>query len=73
MEKLNELIDDALETFDIKRSLSAKGNPYDNAVTEATFKLFKTEFMVCLAILVQSSTNLLPLKKLFSLVLTFHF
>lgn len=41
----NELIDNALETFDIKRSLSAKGNPYDNAVAKATFKLFKTEFI----------------------------
>lgn len=39
----NVLIDKALETFDIKRSLSMKGNPYDNAVAEATFKLFKTE------------------------------
>lgn len=40
----NELIDETLETFEIKRSLSMKGNPYDNAVAEATFKLFKTEF-----------------------------
>lgn len=40
----NELIDKALDTFDIERSLSTKGNPYDNAVAEATFKLFKTEF-----------------------------
>jgi len=41
----NKLIDDALETFKIKRSLSMKGCPYDNAVAEATFKLFKTEFV----------------------------
>lgn len=40
----NRLIDEVLETFNIKRSLSAKGCPYDNAVAEATFKLFKTEF-----------------------------
>nr|WP_232025830.1 IS3 family transposase [Kurthia zopfii] len=40
----NKLIDDALETFNIQRSLSMKGCPYDNAVAEATFKVFKTEF-----------------------------
>jgi len=41
----NELIEKTLETFNIKRSLSMKGNPYDNAVAEATFKLFKTELI----------------------------
>lgn len=41
----NKLISDALETFGIQRSLSNKGCPYDNAVAEATFKIFKTEFM----------------------------
>ncbi len=41
----NKLIDEALETFGIKRSLSMKGCPYDNAVTEATFKIIKTEFI----------------------------
>ena len=41
----NKLIDDALATFDIKRSLSMKGCPYDNAVAEATFKIIKTEFV----------------------------
>ena len=40
----NKLIDELLKTFGIKRSLSAKGSPYDNAVAEATFKIFKTEF-----------------------------
>ena len=40
----NELIDDALETFGIQRSLSMKGCPYDNAVAEAMFKVVKTEF-----------------------------
>ncbi len=40
----NQLIDQALETFGIQRSLSEKGTPYDNAVTEATFKTIKTEF-----------------------------
>lgn len=29
------LIENALQTFGIKRSLSMKGNPYDNAVGEA--------------------------------------
>src|SRR5699024_8601764 len=41
----NELIDDALEGFGIERSLSEKGNPYDNAVAEAMFKTIKTEFV----------------------------
>lgn len=41
----NKLIDDALEAFGIKRSLSMKGCPYDNAVAEATFKIMKTEFV----------------------------
>ncbi len=40
----NTLIDEALKTFDINRSLSKKGCPYDNAVAEATFKIIKTEF-----------------------------
>ena len=40
----NEIIDDMLETFNIKRSLSAKGTPLDNAVAEATYKIIKTEF-----------------------------
>lgn len=40
----NKLIDEVLETFEIKRSLSHKGCPYDNAVAEATYKIIKTEF-----------------------------
>ena len=40
----NRLIAETLAAFGIKRSLSKKGCPYDNAVAEATFKLFKTEF-----------------------------
>ena len=35
----NQLVDDALETFGIQRSLSMKGCPYDNAVAEAMFKV----------------------------------
>ncbi|HET7818916.1 MAG TPA: IS3 family transposase [Bacteroidia bacterium] len=41
----NQLIDEALATFGIDRSLSNKGTPYDNAVAEATFKTIKTEFV----------------------------
>ncbi len=40
----NKAIDELLKTFDISRSLSKKGCPYDNAVAEATFKIVKTEF-----------------------------
>ncbi|MGF7060667.1 transposase InsO family protein [Brassicibacter mesophilus] len=40
----NKLIEEVLDTFKIKRSLSMKGCPYDNAVAEATFKIIKTEF-----------------------------
>lgn len=38
------IIDEVLKAFEIKRSLSAKGFPYDNAVAEATYKVVKTEF-----------------------------
>jgi len=41
----NYLIDDLLNEFNIQRSLSAKGCPYDNAVAEAQFKIIKTEFV----------------------------
>ena len=41
----NKLIDEALATFGIGRSLSEKGSPFDNAVAEATFKTIKTEFV----------------------------
>ena len=41
----NKLLDDTLHVFGIQRSLSAKGCPYDNAVAEATYKIFKTEFV----------------------------
>jgi len=41
----NKIIDEVLEVFGIDRSLSRKGNPYDNAVAEATFKAFKIEFV----------------------------
>ena len=40
----NKIIDEILTVFNIERSLSAKGCPYDNAVAEATYKVFKTEF-----------------------------
>ena len=41
----NQTIEELLEAFDIERSLSHKGCPYDNAVAEATFKIIKTEFI----------------------------
>ena len=41
----NQTIEELLEVFDIERSLSHKGCPYDNAVAEATFKIIKTEFV----------------------------
>ena len=41
----NKMIDELLKEFKIARSLSKKGNPYDNAVAEATFKVIKTEFI----------------------------
>jgi transposase InsO family protein len=41
----NKLLNEALETFGVNRSLSIKGCPYDNAVAEATFKSIKTEFV----------------------------
>ncbi|MBJ6364054.1 IS3 family transposase, partial [Paenibacillus sp. GCM10012307] len=40
----NQLISEALTAFGVTRSLSRNGCPYDNAVAEATFKIFKTEF-----------------------------
>lgn len=41
----NQLIDEVLEAFEIKRSLSHKGCPYDNAVAESTNHILKTEFI----------------------------
>lgn len=41
----NNVIDGIIDTFNIQRSLSQKGCPYDNAVAEAAFKVFKTEFI----------------------------
>src|SRR5699024_10600765 len=41
----NQLIDEVLDGFDIERSLSMKGCPYDNAVAETTFKAMITEFI----------------------------
>ncbi len=40
----NNVIDGLLTAFNINRSLSKKGCPYDNAVAEAAFKVVKTEF-----------------------------
>ena len=41
----NMLIDKLLAGFQIDRSLSMSGCPYDNAVAESTFKAIKTEFV----------------------------
>ena len=39
------LVDEILESFQIQRSLSMKGCPYDNAVAESTFRMIKKEFV----------------------------
>ena len=41
----NTGIDELLDVFDIKRSLSRKGNPYDNAVAESTDRLLRKELV----------------------------
>jgi len=41
----NLVIEQILEAFEIERSLSAKGAPYDNAVAEAMYSIIKTEFV----------------------------
>ena len=41
----NIIINNILNTFKIDRSLSRKGNPYDNAVSEANNKSLKIEFI----------------------------
>ncbi|MFY1810596.1 transposase [Bifidobacterium adolescentis] len=38
-------IDEPLDVFGIKRSLSRKGDPYDNAVVESTNRLLKKELV----------------------------
>ncbi|MEN2248704.1 IS3 family transposase, partial [Enterococcus lactis] len=41
----NPAIDELLTTFDIKRSLSHKGCPFDNAVAESNNNTLKVEFV----------------------------
>ena len=41
----NTRIDEPLDVFDIKRSLSRKGNPYDNAVVESTNRPLRKELV----------------------------
>ena len=41
----NKLIDEVVTTFGIKRSLSAKGCPYDNSPAETFNHILKTEFV----------------------------
>lgn len=45
LEFKNALIEELLTTFDIQRSLSYKGCPYDNAVAESLYKTLKVEFI----------------------------
>ena len=42
----NARIDELLDVFDIRGSLSGKGDPYDNAVVESTNRLLKKE-LIC--------------------------
>lgn len=44
-ESKNRTMEELLETFGMKRSLSHKGCPCDKAVAEAAFKVIKTEFV----------------------------
>lgn len=41
----NQTVEEILNTFQIERSLSRKGNPHDNAVAESTYKSAKVEFI----------------------------
>ena len=41
----NQLIDTVIEKYQLKRSLSNKGTPLDNAVIESTNHILKTEFI----------------------------
>ena len=44
-EFVNRKLDDLLVKNSIQRSLSAPGTPYDNAVSERTYRAYKTEFV----------------------------
>jgi transposase InsO family protein len=41
----NQVVEQILEAFEIERSLSAKGTPFDNAVAESMYNIIKTEFV----------------------------
>jgi len=41
----NEILDDIIHTFGMRRSLSAKGSPVDNAVMESLYNCVKAEFV----------------------------
>jgi len=41
----NQAVEQILDAFGIERSLSTKGNPYDNAVAESMYHIIKTEFV----------------------------
>ena len=54
----NEDIEKALKAFNINRSLSAKGCPYDNAVAEATYKIIKKSLHLIKDLKVLKNQNL---------------
>lgn len=41
----NQIIDEIIKAFGIERSLSAKGSPHDNAVSESMYNILKTELI----------------------------
>jgi transposase InsO family protein len=41
----NQVVEEIIDAFGIRRSLSAKGTPVDNAVAEAMYSIVKTEFV----------------------------
>ena len=67
----NQVIDEILEAFNIERSLSMKGCPYDNAVATLT-GITIIGSTLHWDIYPQLNIVKIPLKKLFSLVLTIH-
>jgi len=46
-EYVNKSIASILNSYEIIHSLSRRGNPYDNAVSESTYNIIKTEFVKC--------------------------
>ena len=42
----DKIVNEVDRKFNNRRSMSSKGCPYDNAVSEATYNIFKTEFVM---------------------------